>query len=90
MQHKFRLVDKVSAKWMDFGSLLDLTQNQLTAWDTQHRGNAALCWKEVMQCWLNGGSEEYPPSWEGLYDLLEDVGCPAVAAELKKAVGKAI
>ena len=61
---------------------------QLDGWNTQYLADAARCWMKIMQCWLNGESDEYPPSWEGLYTLLEDVGYPAVATELKTAVGK--
>ena len=37
---------------------------------------------------MDGGSKGYPPTWEGLYRLVEDVGCPAVAKQLKEAVEK--
>ena len=40
-----------------------------------------------MEHWLNGaGKDCYPPTWEGLYTLLEDAQCSQVAEELKKAV----
>ena len=85
-KREFRLIDRVPDKWKKFGSLLNLTHCQLTCWETQHLRDPVHCWKEVMQCWLDGVSKTYPPSWEGLYGLVEDVGYPAVAIELKKAV----
>lgn len=40
-----------------------------------------------MEYWLNGvGKDRYPPTWEGLYVLLEDAKLSQVAEELKKAV----
>ena len=88
-QCKFALVNSVSANWKKFGRLLDLESNVLNGWDSQHRGTAEDCWDEVMQHWRKGGGVKvYPPTWQGLYDLVEDVGYPAVAKELKKAVEK--
>lgn len=86
-----RLVDMVSAKWKNFGVLLGITQNQLDVWEKQYCGNANMCWTKVMAYWLNGGSkDQYPPTWDGLYTLLEDAEYSQVAEELKKVVGKAI
>ena len=46
-----------------------------------------MCWTKVMQHWLNGvGKDRYPPTWEGLYMLLEDAEYPQVAEDLKKVV----
>lgn len=40
-----------------------------------------------MEYWLNGvGKDRYPPTWEGLYMLLEDAQYEQVAEELKKTV----
>ena len=86
----FRLVDKVSAKWRQFGTLLGISMNLLSSWDKQHRGNANVCFTKVMEYWMNaGGKEKYPPTWEGLYALLEDAEYSQVAVELKKAVDEA-
>lgn len=83
----FRLVDRVSARWNTFGLLLGISQNQLRAWEEQYRGNANMCWTKVMEYWLNGvGKDSYPPTWEGLYMLLEDAEYSQIAEELKRAV----
>lgn len=67
--------------------LLGISSNQLSAWEEQYRGNANMCWTKVMEHWLNGvGTERYPPTWEGLYMLLEDTQYVQVAEELKRAV----
>ena len=85
-----RLVDMVSAKWKTFGLLLGITSNQLDALERQHSGNSNICWTKVMARWLNGGSkDQYPPTWEGLYMLLEDAEFSQVAEDLKKAVAAA-
>ena len=68
--------------------LLGLTPSQLNAINGQYRGDAGLCWNEVMDHWLDGGSAHYPPTWEGLYTLLEDMELAHVAADLKEAVSQ--
>ena len=84
----FRLVDRVSASWKDFGLLLKLEMNVLKAWDDLYRGDANMCWARVMEHWLTheGDHGDYPPSWEGLYALLNDAEYSVVAEELRKAV----
>ena len=40
-----------------------------------------------MQHWLDEGSEEdYPPTWEELYTVVEDTELTEVAVKLKEAV----
>ena len=83
---RFRLILKVQSKWWDFGTLLGLT-DELTTWEKEHQRDAGRCWTEVMTYWLNGGGgNDYPPTWEGLYTLLEDVKCVQIAKELRQAV----
>ena len=63
--------------------------DEIDAWDIQYQRDAGACWKKVMKHWLDGGGEkEYPPTWEGLYNLLVDVGCCTIAKELKAAVNR--
>ncbi len=69
-----------------FGSLLNLTVNTLDSWDIEYRGNISNCWNKVMEHWLNGNHLNYPPTWEGLYELLKHINCGQVAADLKIAV----
>lgn len=57
----------------------------LTSWRQECLGEAARCWMKVMQFWLmEGEATGYPVTWEGLYDMLEDVQYSEVAKELKK------
>ena len=84
-----RLVNEVSADWHDFGLLLGLKLKQLDAWDAQYRGDVRMCWNKVMEHWLTeGGSRDYPATWEGLYTLLKDLNFTKVAEILKRAVNE--
>lgn len=79
-------MDKVSAKWEDFGILLGLEYNQLDALKREQLGNVAGCWNRVMDHWQKGGSVDYPPTWEGLCNLLEDMEYSKCAIELQEAL----
>ena len=79
-------MELVSAKWEGFGLLLGLRVNQLRAWRQENMGDISMCWNRVMEHWLDGGSADYPPTWEGLYTLLTDAECAGVAKNMKAAV----
>ena len=68
--------------------LLGLTPSQLDAINGQYHGDAYYCWNKVMEHWKEGVSASYPPIWEGLYTLLEDMELAQVAANLKEAVSQ--
>ncbi len=47
--------------------------------------------KEVMEVLkTRGGTGDYPSTWEGVYQLLEDIECGGIADDLKEAVTHAI
>lgn len=72
---------------MKFGRLLGLSTNQLRTWERQNLGSMVMCWVEVMEHWLTeGGTHDYPATWEGLYTLLNDSERSVVARDLKRAV----
>lgn len=84
---KFRLIDFVSSRWQSFGCQLGMPMDKLDAWKKECLGDAAECWKKVMAQWLaQGGTCEYPATWEGLYVLLEDIEYSEVSRKLKVAV----
>ena len=86
-EQTLQLIEKVSCKWLDFGLKVGLEMNCLEAWERQHHEDASRCWLEVMKCWLNmAGSRHYPATWEGLYQLLMDVGYKKVAKDLSTAL----
>ena len=70
------------------GYLLELPINELEAIEMDHR-RVNECWNAIMTQWLRGMSQIYPPTWEGLFMLLEDAEFNRVAKELSKAVASA-
>ena len=89
-EQEFRLVNRVSAEWQGFGLLLGLGMNQLRVWRQERLGDVTMCWNLVMEHWLKGDSADYPPSWEGLYTLLQDMEFSTQAREMKEAVEQSL
>ena len=82
----FSLVYKVSSKWQEFCTRLGQDPKHLTK---KHRGNGIKIWKEVMDEWLSdGGTQDYPATWEGLCLLLDNMNLSSVTTELRHAVNK--
>ena len=77
-------------KWRDIGYQIDLTKSTINSFATKHENDPERCWEEVMSAWCEEeqGADEYPVTWNGLYQLLKDVEAPEVAEQLKEAVTK--
>ena len=83
---KFSLSDKIVMSWEAIGQRLGIEQGILDSIldDSQHKNARAL--SKVFDMWLSNASglpnhEDYPLSWQGLYNLLEDSGKVEVAKE---------
>ena len=82
----FRLVHQVSSRWKTFCTYLRISSNDIQAIKMEEANVVAECWKRVMERWLEGCSEMYPPTWKGLYTLLDDMELVEISKALKKAV----
>ena len=83
---RFYLMNRISAKWRKIGKLLDLSAAQLQGISTEHLGNQEDCCSAVLLKWMENPPREYPVSWEGLMELLEDSELSQVVEELKTAL----
>ena len=78
---------KVSSRWSDFGLRFELEADLLEAFKFECVGDSQRCWCKVMGEWLEeGGTSEYPATWEGLVTALEDVEYERVARELERVL----
>lgn len=90
-EQKFKLINRVSGKWLDFGYRLQRNTNKLEGWERECLLNADRCWCKVMSRWLKeDGTPDYPTTWKGVFCLLEDVECLEVAQDLQKALASVI
>ena len=79
-------MDRISTKWREIGDLLDLSAAQLDGIATEHQGKQEACCRAVLSKWMENPPREYPVSWEGLMELLEDSRLSQVVEELKTAL----
>ena len=86
---KFRLKSLIIHEWRKIGNVV-ASYAQLEAWSKEFQRKAEDCCDAVLNHWLTHPPPDYPATWEGLYELLEDAELSKVAADLKIAVENAI
>ena len=86
-QHKLRIVQNICPKWRQIGNMLNISDSLLESILSQYRGDLEECCYAVLRQWLDNGSPDYPLTWEGLLELLEDADCAQVGEELRDALG---
>ena len=84
---KFNLMERISFKWRDIGELL-LSFQHLDCIAGEHCDKHIDCCQTVLHHWLENPPEEYPITWRGLIELLQDSELGQVVAELKNALSK--
>ena len=83
---QLRIKDSICNEWRDIGHLFNIKNSVLKAWATACRDKPLDCIEEVMTYWFENPIAEYPVSWEGLKDLLNDIQHNEVTKELEKAL----
>ena len=84
---RFYLFDKISMKWRTLGLLLDLSYSTLKALEENYK-NPSDCCRAILNQWLENPPPQYPSTWQGLIELLEDSQLDEVVHELKTALEK--
>ena len=89
VQH-FYLKENIAYKWRTIGELLGLTYSKLQSLTDKHRDQPEECCRAVLGLWLENPPQDYPDTWQGLIDLLEDSKLGQVVSQLRTALSKAI
>ena len=84
--HSLRLRDELSSRWRDVGDLLGVDSSRQDGIHAQRMGDVRLCCRDILLDWLQMEDKSYPPSWEGLLVLLEDLELNNVAKKLNEAL----
>ena len=82
-------MDMIGSRWHSIGQSLGLLPSQLDGISTEHRDNAIECCRAVLGKWLENPPPDYPVTWDGLLELLEDCQLAQVAVKLKSALSEA-
>ena len=85
---RFRLLENIQGHWKDIGTLMGIETSMLEKFEHKWRGDLKEQCREVLQAWLEQGSEKYPVTWRGLLDVLEDVQLKTISLELQEKLGK--
>ena len=86
--NEYYLLEMIQYKWRDIGQLAGLSKSQLESIATKHQDKPIECCRAVLGEWLENPPKEYPITWDGLIELLEDCGVTSAVKELKIALTK--
>jgi hypothetical protein len=85
---QFNLTKKIAHKWR---TIAKLTYSMLKRRDDEHRYPfKEKCCKAILELWLDNPPPDYPATWQGLMDLLEDSELGEVATELRTVLSKVV
>ena len=76
-------MERISLHWRDIGELIGLSFQQLECMTGEYRDKHIDCCRAVLGHWLENPPEEYPITWRGLIELLQDSELGQVVSELK-------
>ena len=81
-------MDNISSHWRDIGELIGLSVSNLKNIATEHQDKPLECCRAVLCHWLENPPKDYPITWRGLLELLEDCQLGQVVSELKNVLSK--
>lgn len=85
---RLKIIESVSCKWKDLGSLLGLTGPKLeNAW-LRFYNNTIDCCRHVFGEWIEmyDINSQYSVTWDGVYELLCDIDHSGTAKDLKECL----
>ena len=82
-------MDSIAYKWRTLGELLGLPFSKLQSLAADHRDKSEECCRAVLGQWLDNPPPDYPTTWQGLLELLEDGQLGQVVTELRNTLDKA-
>ena len=81
-------MENISSKWCNIGELIDLSVSSLENIATEYRDKPVECCRAVLRQWLQNPPKEYPTTWRGLLELLEDCELGQVVSDLKNVLSE--
>ena len=81
-------MERISLRWRDIGELIGLSFHQLDCMAREHHNIHIDCCRAVLGHWLDNPPKEYPITWRGLIELLQDSELGQLVSELKTVLSK--
>ncbi len=83
--NEVRILEGVMNQWLEIGDLLEINDPLLDSFGEKTLRNPVECCRNVFQEWIRkGGTENYPCTWKGVIQLLQDIRCHSLAEEIKQ------
>jgi hypothetical protein len=86
-KHKLRIINEASHKWKDMASIICGDVNVTTKLEDKHRGDPNECLRQTfIGYFISKKPQGYTQDWNGLIELLDDVGLETLAENVKHAL----
>ena len=83
-KQRFRILKEVCPQWKKIRDLIGASRDGQSV--AEPKDIAAYC-RDIFVVWLDQhGEKNYPVTWDGVIELLDDVECPMLAHSLKTLV----
>ena len=85
--HRLKIFQELGKHWKDIGILVGLTWQELEKIEASSGGEEIRLSQLVFKDWLSGKHiENYPNTWAGLHELLQDVELVELAEKMRVAL----
>ena len=79
-----RIMEGVAPKWKDFAILLGFNGPKITSLDRGVQKDPEDACREMFICWLDGGNNQKPVTWESIIECLVDTELSELAINVVK------
>ena len=79
---KVRIVDSAKHKWKDITSLICGDTNKISTLEEQCSDPSDCLRKVLIECFIENKPKGYSQDWNGLIEVLDDVGLQSLAEEV--------
>ncbi len=85
-----KIAETIAPKWRDVAMMIEISNSKIEIIQNSGSGKTPeQCLYDILRIWETGsnrGSKEYPYSWDGLLDLLNDIEYGVLADDLREAL----
>ena len=83
VKKELRIIELVAGEWEKMATLFGYDDKQIKK---NNVGDSEGCCREVLKKWLAGGAPGYPPTWNGLIEVVKDMRMIRVAKTIEIAL----
>ena len=84
---KVHIIDSAKHKWKDITSLISKDTNKISTLSTLVHSDPSDCLRQVLiECFIENKPQGYSQDWNGLIELLDDVGLQSLAEDIENVI----